>query len=334
VTQPIRTFIIRMIRIPIELRLVDPFGETWSSTNGMSVSIKQSEELHFKVDLLDVAYVNFFNYTKNFRSYISATATIKFRVIRGNQILTSGIMDAERYSNGTRTGRYDGFVDPWTTDNFWTPWEPVLYSIVFEVTVGNEYEEIAYTDSQFYILFNLLSDGFMQVYSTPFLWAFIAATVCASVYVSYHGVRILRVPYVLRMIENTNKKINRNRKTHAGVMKSREQQMVELAEVELKMFGIKMEPISAKKLPPPITKRVKKEDEFKFPAMTDEEIKLELDKIKDLSMEEKTLFSKEIKGLSPKDQREFLIGLGASPDLLKIPEKGKGKKKVEKKGKK
>ncbi|NHI92292.1 MAG: hypothetical protein EAX96_07290 [Candidatus Lokiarchaeota archaeon] len=326
ITDPIRTFIVRMIKIPIELRLVDPNGETWSSTLGMSVSCSQSQELTFKIDLLDIAYADFFNYTKGFRSKITEAATVAYKVIRGNTEMLSNIMSPERDDYGNRTGRYVGSADPWTLESFWTPWEPVLYSIVFEVSIGTEYDEIAYSDSTFHILFLLESDGFMQVYSMPFLWALIGATVCASVYMSYHGIRILRVPYILRMIENTDKKINRNRKTHAGVMKSREQQIVELAEIELKMFGIKMEPLSAKKLPPPISKKLKKEEDFKLPALTDEQIKQELEKIKDISIEERQLFTKEIKGLSPKDQREFLIGLGASPDLLK-EQKGIDKKK-------
>ncbi|MHA1383913.1 MAG: hypothetical protein ACTSR3_09180, partial [Candidatus Helarchaeota archaeon] len=142
----------------------------------------------------------------------------------------------------------------------------------------------------------------------------IGAVVIAGSYMTYESIRILRVPYPLRMIEDTTKKIKRRRKTHAGIMKSREQQIVEEAETKLSMLGVKLEPISPKKLPPPITKTLKKKEaEKELPTLTEEQIKAELDAIPDLSAEEKMLFLKEIKGLSPSDQREFIAGLKGEP---------------------
>ncbi|MFX0134403.1 MAG: hypothetical protein ACFFDN_12260, partial [Candidatus Hodarchaeota archaeon] len=142
----------------------------------------------------------------------------------------------------------------------------------------------------------------------------IGGIVVAGAYLSYETFRILRIPYPLRMIDDSSKKIKRRRKTHAGIMKSREQQVVEEAETKLSMLGVKLEPISPKKLPPPITKVFKKKEEVKeLPALTEEQIKAELDAIKDLTTEERLLFLKEIKGLSPNDQREFIAGLKGEP---------------------
>ncbi|MHA1378167.1 MAG: hypothetical protein ACTSRG_07275 [Candidatus Helarchaeota archaeon] len=150
--------------------------------------------------------------------------------------------------------------------------------------------------------------------TSSMLLGLIGAVVVAGSYMTYHSIKILRVPYALRMIEDTTKKIKRRRKTHAGIMKSREQQIVEEAETKLSMLGVKLEPISAKKLPPPITKVVKKTDAEKhLPALTEDQIKAELDAIPDLSAEEKMLFLKEIKGLSSSDQREFIAGLKGEP---------------------
>ncbi len=322
-----KQFSITMIKIPIEIRLVDENGNTYLEPKG-SVSIHQSEELTFYMDLLDVAYNEFITYSGNYREKINESATVRYRVMLGGTIVTEGYMDPLYDTSNNRTGRYQCFIDPWRADNFWNPMEAQIYLIVFYVDAGlTKYDTIDWINTNVYVTFNLVLDGFMSVWSIPFIFALIGASVMASIYVSYHGIKVLRVPYILRMIENTNKKITRNRKTHAGLMKSREQLVVESAEIELKIFGIKLEPISAKKLPPPITKLKKEEDLYKFPPMTDEQIKMELDKIPDLSAEEKMLFSKEIKDLAPKDQREFLVGLGASNDLLKIPDQGKKKPK-------
>ncbi len=219
-------------------------------------------------------------------------------------------------------GLYITSLDTW--DSFFDPKEPGMY--IFEARLKgfsnsfdpnddygnyNDYDTAAMlTTNQRSLIININSAGPFGPLTGAMILGVIGTVAVVGAYSTYYTIRILRVPYPLRMIEDTDKKIKRRRKTHAGIMKSREQQITEEAEVKLSIFGVKLEPISPKKLPPPITKVIKKEElEKELSPLTEEQIKADLEKITDLTSEEKRLFLKEIKDLSPSDQREFIAGL-------------------------
>ncbi|MHA1144013.1 MAG: hypothetical protein ACTSRW_04690 [Candidatus Helarchaeota archaeon] len=204
--------------------------------------------------------------------------------------------------------------DTWEQYFVWWDSGPYHLNIIID-NINSTYESEQYTISKLTyetgseIRLNLDPLGVFGPLTIPFVYGIITGVLLGSIYSAYVGIKTLRTPYALRMIARTQKEIKRNKKTHAGIMKSREQQVVEEAETKLEIFGIKLEPLAAKKLPPPILKKIKKEVKIDLPALKDDEIKKELASIPDLSVEEQELFFKEIKGLSPHDQRIFIKGL-------------------------
>ncbi|MHC1590659.1 MAG: hypothetical protein ACXQS8_01085, partial [Candidatus Helarchaeales archaeon] len=211
-------------------------------------------------------------------------------------------------------GYFYAEFDTW--ENFFVWWDPGPYYINIIIdSIADQYEnqkypigKMTYENGNEVELF-LGQVGVLGPLTYPFTFGILAGIVVGSVYSAYVGIKTLRTPYALRMIARTEKEIKRNKKTHAGIMKSREQQIVEEAETKLQIFGIKLEPLAAKKLPPPILKKIKKEVKVELPPLKDEEIKKELASIPDLTAEEQELFFKEIKALSPQDQRIFIKGL-------------------------
>ncbi|GAB4310606.1 MAG: hypothetical protein Kow0069_10880 [Promethearchaeota archaeon] len=112
----------------------------------------------------------------------------------------------------------------------------------------------------------------------------------------------MRIPFVLRMIDESIKKISEDKYPAVGVMKARREFIVESVVSRLDEVGIKWdvtERFSIEDL------KAKDEEEVRGP-MTEEELRTELEKIVSLTPEERTLFLDELKRLKRREQEEFL----------------------------
>ncbi|GAB4310633.1 MAG: hypothetical protein Kow0069_10920 [Promethearchaeota archaeon] len=145
----------------------------------------------------------------------------------------------------------------------------------------------------------------------PITYVIIAISVGLIVAVGGYGTRLLwlrRIPYVLRMIDETVEKIKRDKYPPVGVMTGRREFVVNTVIEQLAGVGIKWE--MAKKLIEEEEEEegIGEEEEVGAPLSVDE-INERLDKIKGLTAEEKMLFSDELRRLDRKEQEEFLESL-------------------------
>lgn len=254
-------------------------------------------------------------------TYVDTNVTIECRLFGPFSQLSRAQSPLIRYMKEIpgKPGYY--FVEFDTWENMFMWWDPGRYhvNIVIEYIIDtyakDEYDigRLTYENGN-PVYLELNNAGPFGPLTIPVIFGAITGLSLCSVYSAYVGIKVLRTPYALRKIRETQKQITRNKKTHAGIMKSREQQMIEEAETKLEIFGIKLEPLAAKKLPPPILKQIKKKEEAQLPALKDEEIRQQLAEISDLTEEERQLFFKEIKGLAPNDQRVFINGLKEESD--------------------
>ncbi|MHA1732852.1 MAG: hypothetical protein ACTSU5_12980 [Promethearchaeota archaeon] len=120
---------------------------------------------------------------------------------------------------------------------------------------------------------------------------------------SYVGVKAwqLRIPFVLRMIDESIKKINDNKYPSVGVMKSRREFVMGSVVDRLDEVGIEWD----------VTEKFSIEDikaggDEAKPPMNEEEIRAELEKMVSLTEDERALFVEELKRLKRKEQEEFL----------------------------
>ncbi|MHA1799061.1 MAG: hypothetical protein ACTSVY_11505, partial [Candidatus Helarchaeota archaeon] len=115
----------------------------------------------------------------------------------------------------------------------------------------------------------------------------------------------LRIPYVLRKIDETIDKISKDKFPQVGVMRGREEFIINLVIEYLDMCGIEWETTEKYEIE---STRAEEEEEG-LPPLTHEELTVELNKIESLTPDERMLFIDELKQLDRKAQIEFLKSL-------------------------
>ncbi|MHA1297827.1 MAG: hypothetical protein ACTSO9_00110 [Candidatus Helarchaeota archaeon] len=142
------------------------------------------------------------------------------------------------------------------------------------------------------------------------IWFYILVTAIGAVGISLGtwGVRKifqLRIPYVLRMIDETIDKINKDKFPEIGVMLGRSEFVINMVIEYLDMCGIEWE------IKDKIEMEESEEEEEgeRLPPLTHDELVVELNKIQSLTPDERMLFLEELRELSRKEQIEFLKSL-------------------------
>jgi len=142
----------------------------------------------------------------------------------------------------------------------------------------------------------------------PWFWILLSCVVGAAVAMSAYGVKkaiYLRIPFVLRKIDETTKKIEKDKFPAVGVMTGREEFIINSVINFLEMCGIEWEredKFEIKKVGEAAAKE-------KLPPMSLNDIKEALESIEGLSQEERHLFVEELKMLDRGAQDEFLASL-------------------------
>jgi hypothetical protein len=163
--------------------------------------------------------------------------------------------------------------------------------------------------------------GIGKIEGAPPAWFWIVLTVVigAALGMAGYGVRkalYLRIPFVLRKIDETVKKIERNRYPAVGVMKGRNEFIIDSVIDYLEMCGIEWEREDKFEI-----KKVGEAAKEKLPALSVKDLEQELAQISGLSKEEQALFLDELKRLDRSAQDEFLASLkgevGQEPESLK-----------------
>ena len=147
-------------------------------------------------------------------------------------------------------------------------------------------------------------------------WPLLFAIIGAAIGMAGYGIKkaiYLRIPYVLRKIDETVKKIEKDKYPAVGVMTGRTEFIINSIIDYLEECGIEWEredKFEVKKVGEAAAKE-------KLPPLSLEEIQVALDNIPDISAEEKSLFVEELKRLDRDAQDEFLKSLGGSSEELK-----------------
>ncbi|MFO8019275.1 MAG: hypothetical protein R6U96_11610 [Promethearchaeia archaeon] len=141
-------------------------------------------------------------------------------------------------------------------------------------------------------------------------WFYIllTAVIGAAVAMAGYGIRkalYLRIPFVLRKIDETIKKIEKDKYPAVGVMTGRQEFIINKAIEHLDECGIQWEREDKFEVKKVGEAGVKEE----LPPYSEEEIVGELDQIPGLSKEESSLFVEELKRLDRDAQDEFLASL-------------------------
>ncbi|MHA1249220.1 MAG: LamG-like jellyroll fold domain-containing protein [Candidatus Helarchaeota archaeon] len=139
-------------------------------------------------------------------------------------------------------------------------------------------------------------------------WILFGGVVAAALGIAGYGIKkaiYLRIPYILRKIDETIKKIEKDKYPAVGVMTGRSEFIINSILDFLETCGIEWEredKFEIKKVGEGAAKE-------KLPPLNLEQIKAALDEIPDLSEEEKILFIDELKRLDRDAQEEFLKSL-------------------------
>ncbi|MBD3354251.1 MAG: hypothetical protein GF364_22405 [Candidatus Lokiarchaeota archaeon] len=146
------------------------------------------------------------------------------------------------------------------------------------------------------------------IYIPWYFWVLLSVFGAGAAIVVTYGVRRalrLRIPFVLRMIDESINKISDDKFPTVGVMRNRNQYIVDLVVSYLEDVGIEWETTEKYSM-----EEITRDDEMDgLPPLTDEELQAELEKITSLSMDERMLFLGELKELSRKSQIDFLKSL-------------------------
>lgn len=140
-------------------------------------------------------------------------------------------------------------------------------------------------------------------------WFYILLTITIGAAVVMAGYSVkkalyLRIPFVLRKIDESIKKIEKDKFPAVGVMTGRNEFIINRIMDSLEDCDIEWEREGKIEV-----KKVAEAGKEAGPALTGEELKLELDNIPDLSADEKMLFLEELKRLNREAQEEFLKSL-------------------------
>ena len=157
---------------------------------------------------------------------------------------------------------------------------------------------------------NLKLFGFGQPPAEIPGWFYILlmAVIGAAVAMAGYGIRkalYLRIPFVLRKIDETIKKIEKDKYPAVGVMAGRQEFIINKAIEYLDECGIQWEREDKFEIKKVGEAGVKEE----LPPFSEEEIKEQLNQISGLSKEEASLFVEELKRLDREAQEEFLASL-------------------------
>lgn len=142
------------------------------------------------------------------------------------------------------------------------------------------------------------------------IWAWIIIGLASASLVAVGGYGVhkalqLRIPYVLRMIDESIDKISKDKFPSVGVMMGRSERVINMVIQYLDQCGIEWEITDKIEL-----EATEEEDEMAgMPPLSKEEIAVELNKIESLSPDERMLFIEELLQLKRKEQVEFLESL-------------------------
>jgi len=139
-------------------------------------------------------------------------------------------------------------------------------------------------------------------------WLMVGAVAITGGSMGLYGIRKalqLRIPFVLRMIDESIDKIEKDKFPSVGVMMGRSEYVINLVIEYLDLCGIEWE--TSEKYEVESTKS--EESEGEQPPMNLNELKAELEKMENLTPDERLLFIDELRQLDRKAQIEFLKSL-------------------------
>ena len=184
------------------------------------------------------------------------------------------------------------------------PEKDVLFgntAFVFNVTSSNVNLANTITVRQVYILYT--------IFVLPW-WFYLLVGVVGAASVAFGTYSIkrflrLRIPFVLRMINESIDLITKDKFPKVGVMKNRNEMIISMIIDVLDELGIEWE--STEKFD--IDTILHEEEKSDLPPLSIAEIRKELEKITSISEEEKELFIEELKELNRAAQLDFLKSL-------------------------
>jgi hypothetical protein len=183
-------------------------------------------------------------------------------------------------------------------------------------SLGGKYQLVVFVDpeSENYVSSDNIDAEFSLVFlgtteAIPgWFWPLLFSIIGAAVAMAGYGIRkalYLRIPFVLRKIDETVKKIEKDKYPAVGVMTGRDEFIINSIIDNLEECGIEWEREDKFEIKKVGETGVKEE----LPPLTVDEIEVELEQITEISAEEKMLFKEELKQLDRDAQEEFLKSL-------------------------
>jgi hypothetical protein len=295
-----RSFNLEIIKIPLLIRWV---GTTPGCTQGDIQKVK--------INVYDNAY--------NEERRLVSDLNVYCRVMLGPDPVYEEFM-LQDHGNGTYTGE----INTWPAIFSWL--EAKSHEIEFEIRLSPEiYESLDYGTAEGHatIIFNIDTAGPFGPLTLPITIILGIVGAVVGVYVSYKSYKFLTTPYPIRKINESLKKIGKNKKVASGVMKSREHLIyLEMAR-RFKLVGIKLEAPSEEKLEPiwepTVLKKEKEELMKKIPTIPLDLIENELMKA-GITQEELPMLMSQIKDLDIVDRHDFISSLVGEERWAKIEE--------------
>jgi len=287
------------IQLSLEFNPI-PFDISATLVPGVAFVPEKQEELEIKVSLLITTY--YWDAGRNVEEQLEVNVDLNVPDI----IVTFEIFneDGDSLIDGTLVwnSAKKAFVATISTDLEEENNTAGIFDLVITVISSNPNFEQSSTEIKLVALGTV--EGALPIWFYPLLFSLIGASIAMAGYAIRKAI-YLRIPFVLRKIDETIKKIEKDKYPAVGVMTGREEFIINRVLLLLDEIGIEWE----RKEKFAVKKAGEVEIKEKLEPLSLEEIQQALAQIPELSKEEIVLFTEELKRLNRDAQNEFIASL-------------------------